>query len=295
MGIVATLRFVMRHPLNRGRKLGAAWRFLEWQLGSRLVPGPVIVGFVGTSRLIVTRGSTGATGNLYTGLGEFEEMGFLGHFLRPGDLFVDIGANIGAYTILAAGWIGADVIAVEPGPEAFERLCENVRLNGVANRVQTRRVAIGEHEGAAMLTQNLDTMNHLIPAGDSESGMSVDVVTLDGLLRDSSPVALKVDVEGFETAVFSRGEAVLAAPQLQAMVVEMNGSGKRFGYDETSLHRTILSHGFRHVRYDPVTRRIDAGDVQGAGDNRIYIRDSAELRSRLTSAPAIPLPFGRAL
>jgi hypothetical protein len=55
-----------------------------------------------------TSGMTGATGNLYVGLHEFEEMAFLLHFLRPGDLFADVGANVGSYTILAA-------VAVERG------------------------------------------------------------------------------------------------------------------------------------------------------------------------------------
>lgn len=46
---------------------------------------------------------TGATGNWYCGLQEYEDMSFVLHALRPGDLFVDVGANIGSYSILAAG------------------------------------------------------------------------------------------------------------------------------------------------------------------------------------------------
>ena len=62
---------------------------------------------------------------------EFEEMAFVMHFLRPGELFVDVGANVGAFTVLAAGVAGAAVRAFEPNPGTFEMLERNVRLNGL--------------------------------------------------------------------------------------------------------------------------------------------------------------------
>jgi hypothetical protein len=86
---------------------------------------------------------TGATGNIYSGLHEFEDMGFLLHFLRPDDLFVDIGANIGSYTILASAAIGAATIAFEPVPDTHEWLRLNVAINNVDNKVERRREALG--------------------------------------------------------------------------------------------------------------------------------------------------------
>ncbi len=73
-------------------------RYLKWQIGSRLLPGAVHVPFVNDTVLVVTPGMTGATLNIYTGLHEFEDCGFLLHLLRCSDLFVDIGANVGVYT-----------------------------------------------------------------------------------------------------------------------------------------------------------------------------------------------------
>lgn len=52
------------------------------------------------ARLMVRNGMTGATGNIYCGLHEFTDMSFVLHLLRPDDLFVDVGANIGSYTVL---------------------------------------------------------------------------------------------------------------------------------------------------------------------------------------------------
>jgi hypothetical protein len=103
MGIVNTLCFLLNHPLSQGQKLPTLERFIRWQLGSRMLPAEVVWPFVNDARLIVRPGMTGATGNVYVGLHEFEDMAFLLHYLRPGDLFVDVGANVGSYTVLAGG------------------------------------------------------------------------------------------------------------------------------------------------------------------------------------------------
>lgn len=96
------LTFVWNHPLNRGARLAAIGRVLRWQIASRLMPGPIALPFVNGTYLFATRGMTGATGNWYCGLHEYEDMSFVMHSLRSGDLFVDVGANIGSYSILAA-------------------------------------------------------------------------------------------------------------------------------------------------------------------------------------------------
>ena len=75
---------------------------------------------------------TGATGNLYCGLHEFEEIGFLLHALHPGALFVDVGANIGSYALLAAGVCEGDVVAMETVGSTFACLLDNIALNGLS-------------------------------------------------------------------------------------------------------------------------------------------------------------------
>lgn len=103
--LISTLRYILRHPLNAGAQWKALTRYLRWQLGSRLLPGAALVPFVNDTVLVVSPGMTGATQHIYTGLHEFEDCGFLLHLLRAGDLIVDIGANVGVYTVLAAGAI----------------------------------------------------------------------------------------------------------------------------------------------------------------------------------------------
>jgi hypothetical protein len=106
LGVLQSLRTVGRnfaaHPLTRDGQLGAWARFAGWHLRSRL-SAEVVAPWIGGQRLVVRPGMTGATGNLYYGLHEFMSMGLVLHFLRGGDLFLDAGANVGTYEVLALG------------------------------------------------------------------------------------------------------------------------------------------------------------------------------------------------
>ena len=225
-GLVNVARFLLRHPLSKGHQVENLLRFVRWQIGSRLVPGPVVVDFVNGARLLVKPGLTGATGNVYVGLHEFEDMAFVLHMLRPGDLFVDIGANIGSYTTLASAAVGAQSIAFEPIAAAYEWLRRNVDLNRMGALVDPRQQAVGAEAGTLRMTVGQDAVNHVVlePNG-GESSCDVPVVTLDGALAGKEPSLIKIDVEGFETAVVSGGPATLARPTLRAVLMELNGSG----------------------------------------------------------------------
>src|SRR5712691_2896772 len=141
--LMAALSFILSHPLNRGRPLSTLGRFAAWQVASRL-RADIEFEWIEGAKLIVSRGMTGATGNIYCGLHEFVEMGFLLHLLRPNDLFLDVGANIGSYTILAAGVCKARAIAFEPDPGAARMLRRNIAINHLNALADVREAALGE-------------------------------------------------------------------------------------------------------------------------------------------------------
>src|SRR5690348_855531 len=124
--IFSTLRFIVGHPLARKAPMAAIWRYFSWQLRSRITRRPIVCKFAGGTHLVVERGMTGATGNVYCGLHEFEDMAFIAHYLRPTDFFVDVGANVGSYTVLAAGVAGASVMSFEPDSLTYHRLVRNL-------------------------------------------------------------------------------------------------------------------------------------------------------------------------
>lgn len=287
--MIRILSGIARHPLNRHRPFAALGRFVAWQLGTRLLGAAVAMPFIGPTRLLIRRGMVGATGNVYYGLQEFEDMAFVVHALRPGDLFVDVGANVGSYTILAAGVSGAQCIALEPVPATFVGLLDNVRLNDLAARVECHNVAAGNAAGTLAFTTDLDTCNHATSDGESSGNtLQVPVTTLDTLLQAVQPTLIKIDVEGFETRVIEGAGQTLRSPSLLAVLMELNGSGARYGFDETRLHEQMLSFGFESAAYDPtrreLTQRQPADKREG---NILYIRRRRDLETRLRTAARV--------
>jgi hypothetical protein len=120
------------------------------------------------------------------------------------------------------------------------------------------------------------------------------VTTLDALTDGHPPSLIKADVEGFETEVFAGAGGTLARPELRALIVELNGSGARYGFEEEPLERRFESFGFRRYEYDPFTRDLRAAETKSTVGNTLYLRDVACVQRRLREAPSVQV-FGVAL
>jgi FkbM family methyltransferase len=221
----------------------------------------------------------GATGNVYCGLHEFEDMAFVLHLLGKGDLLADVGANIGSYSILAASR-GARAVTFEPGPEARARLEDNVRLNGFEEAVEVRAEAVGATEGEAAFTVGRDTVNHLLVAGEKGSSESVKVTTLDTALGNRAPTLIKIDVEGGETDVLTGAVRSLSSEGLLGLIVEI--------WDplECNAGVRLREGGFVPVTYEPFTRTLSSS-AEGLRGNTIFVRDAAMVQKRLRSTPSV--------
>ena len=284
-----TLKFIANHPLNREHKLASILRFAKWQVGSRLVPGAVIYEWINGAKFIVKAGESGLTGNLYTGLYEFVDMAFFLHFLRPEDIFIDIGANAGSYTILGGAVIGATGYSFEPAPAIYKRLVENIQINRIAEKVESINKAVGDHEGEITFTSGLATTNHVALENDNvKNTTKVQMTTLDHEMEDISPTLLKIDVEGYETPVLEGAQETLKKESLQAIIVEINGNDDRYGFDEKKTMQLMLDNGFKSYSYDPFERKlIDLNGRNLTSGNTLFLRDKTSALARLKNAPRI--------
>lgn len=276
------LKSIYTHPFNSNNKFGSIIRFIKWQINCKLNPYPIIYQFTENSKLVMWKGLTGATGNLYCGLLEFDDMGFLLHFLRDKDLFIDIGANVGAYTILASGEVGASTIAIEPIPSTFKNLIENININQIQEKVKALNIGLGSKKDILRFTQSMDTVNHVATENESDT-INIEVQKLDTIILQKKPLLIKIDVEGFETDVLEGSEEALKSEDLKAIIIELNGSGKRYGYDENLIHINLLNHGFKPYKYNPKTRKLLQIEQFG-NHNTIYIKDFEFVMNRIKTS-----------
>lgn len=280
-------RGIISHPLASTRKWYAFSRFLKWQIGQVFLPYPVVYTFVDDSKLVVKKGMTGATGNLYVGLLEFQEMGFILHVLNKEDLFGDIGANVGVYSILASVNAGAKSITVEPIPVTYNHLNANVKINNAEDLILTIQAGVGDEESMLRFTKNNDTTNSvaLNQLEDDGNTVLVPVKKMDDIFNTATPSVLKIDVEGFEWQVLHGGQRILSDNALKAIIIEINGSGEAYGISNDAIHSFLTGYNFAPYSYNPFHRRFIKQDTYG-DDNTIYIRDLDWAESRVAAAPA---------
>jgi FkbM family methyltransferase len=224
--------------------------------------------------------------SVFAGLYEFCEMSFSMHMLREDELFVDVGANIGAYTVLVGSVVGARCVSIEPIPATYSRLIDNVNLNGIRENVEALNIGIGDENRLLNFTTALGSQNHAVMRrADQVEAVEVPIKKLDDVVGEREPLLLKIDVEGFETAVIAGAKKVLSRESLLAIIIEMTGNGERYGYHEQALHSSLVGYGFRPFVYSPCKRElILLNGVNQRSENTLYIRDVPQVLERVQSA-----------
>ena len=286
MSFTITKRFLKNHPLTKNNLLAGYYRFFKWQILCRLHKQPFEYPFIEGTKLLVKKGMTGATGNIYAGLHEFEDMAFLLHLLRSEDMFADVGSNIGSYTILASGVVGAKSVAFEPVPSTYHFLKSNIEINNLQNISVPYNVGVGNEKGKLKFTNNFDTINHVV-VGNEESvnTIEVDIITLNDVFLDTQiPALMKIDVEGFEKSVLQGANNILKNATLKSLIVELNGCCHKYGVTEDEIHQILLDYGFKTFHYKPFERELERTNNYNNGGNTIYIRDEEWVKQRIKSS-----------
>lgn len=272
--IAKTISFIVKHPLNYDSPKSAVLRFVIWQVRCRLSK-EIVFNWIEDAKLIVRKGMTGATGNIYCGLHEYADMSFLLHLLRPDDLFIDLGANIGSYTILASKVCQSKTIAVEADPETTVSLVKNIHINDLERLVEVQKVAVGASHGETHFSKGRDTTNQVLTASDVKlPSQIVQLRRLDDIVGDRSPTLIKMDLEGYETEALKGASKTLANPSLVAIEIEtVNQEAK-----------TILKQfGFKIRFYDPLQRKLTE-ETNNSSSNHLYIRDEHFISERLKTS-----------
>jgi FkbM family methyltransferase len=219
----------------------------------------------------------GATGNIYVGLLEFADMMLPLHFLREGDLFLDIGANVGAYTVLASGISKARTWAFEPDPLTLERLKRNITVNGLEALVRVFEFALGAEQGEVAFTIGRDAGNRIAAAKETNARMT-RLEQLDAIVKDSNPIMIKMDIEGGEEGVLQGAKTLLANPCLKVVELET----------VTLEAARILSENlFKRAFYDPFSRSLSRESSGLPSSNSLFIRDWSFVAARLATAKKV--------
>lgn len=199
---------------------------------------------------------------------EYNERLLTLRLLRPGDVYMDVGANIGLYTLLAADRVGVagKVFAFEPVSHIYERLLENVRLNGLRN-VTSERLAVSDSGGELTITTagtGFDAWSSLGQPymGGELSREQVQTVSLDDFAAEQALLGkvtmMKLDVEGWESRVLQGAGAILSRDDAPTLFVEFTeAAAANAGSSCKELHGVLTSYGYEMFLPTPGARSLE--------------------------------------
>lgn len=227
---------------------------------------------------------------------EWRERQFLNSYLRRGDIFVDVGANIGLFTVIASRRVGTggEVFAFEPCAKTYQRLLRNIELNNM-NNVKCFQMALSDRSGQIQMNSSsdgYDAWNSMAPpyAGSAFTTEMVGTVTWDNFVREQnlkgSVTMIKIDVEGWESHVLSGGIETLSRQDAPVLQVEFTDEASQAaGTSCQALYRQLAGLGYQMFVYDEKSNQIIPDPIRESYPyvNLLAVKHPEDIHSRLNN------------
>jgi len=169
--------------------------------------------------------------------------------VQSGDVWLDAGANIGAFSVLASK-VASRVVAVEPEPSNFDILEKNLKLNGCTNVTTIQAALVPDDTESVTLYQNItgNTGSHSLFVKRGRPSLEVAAVNAAALVEAHGVDCVKADIEGAEREIVP----TLPLDSLKALVMEYHFNACR-DKDHSGYHNLValLSKSFPNMRYNP--------------------------------------------
>ncbi|MFC1498906.1 FkbM family methyltransferase [Verrucomicrobiota bacterium] len=206
---------------------------------------------------------------------EVNEIRLLRGLLKPGDVFLDVGANIGFYSLIASLCTGPEgsVYSFEPDKDIFRKLCGHIELNS-SNNVRAYNIALADYDGEGFLCEKLEENSgwtHLVDCAGDDS-RKVSAVKLDTFLRDN-PVdkitLIKIDVEGYELEVLKGAQDILEK-YMPEIIIELNSNALRRNKTEPiEVIKCLKSYGYE-IKEISKNKLVSLGEVKNGEVKNLF-------------------------
>ena len=259
------LRAVWQHPGNRSHRLRAVLGAVHWFVWHRITTRPLIVRVFGGLKFACYRDSyMGKHVRYFSDYADYDALHFLHDYLRADDSVIDVGANAGLYTLLAASLVGTAgrVLAVEPQPRSLEILRHNLALNKLP-QVTVLPVAASDADGWVSMTEHdvfagiaFNTEPQTQPSTQPSAQPQVPACRLDQHLGTALHALCKIDIEGYEWPALQGMEQAIQRGQLPVILFEMNGCLERYGMSPRDFYAWLRERSYTLANYHHDARNM---------------------------------------
>ena len=295
------------HPLNKNSKIlfffYFLFKFIKLHFQRRSTKEDLIVPWINSSKFILFRTDLPLLWNVYWGVAEYPDMIFLAHCLKKDNLFIDCGANVGTYSIIASKVVGANTIAFEPSPKTVIKLKQNIKINNIEEKIDIRAKILSDKKGTLYFSNFGGDKSVLNKVEQNQSSSEQNIMlpsnTLDDEVDINNDFILKIDVEGYEAKLIRGAKKILENEKLVALIIETNQMIEDYeGESREDLHNLITSYGLKPIDYDPFKRSISiktkyifdaTSNKKNVSPNTIYIKNIDKIKNLVKNADKIKI------
>lgn len=249
---------------NYIRNISSSKRISEWRSMKEKTDSVVVE--LGNKMSLKLYTDSVLSETIYVGRFENEEIDFVKRYLIAGDVFLDIGANVGLFTVVGASKVGPNgsVYSFEPVKKTFGRLSENIKLNNLDN-TKAYNVGLSNEDGELEMTTSADGFDAWNSFGKPSAGTSfilekVPTFKLDSWIADQNigHISLaKIDVEGWEYNVMLGAESLFSSDAAPDLLIEFTEENcKNAGFSCAALYDILINYGYQMFLYDEIKKTL---------------------------------------
>ncbi len=250
--ILNSLTTLLRHPIVKKNTLVFFLKLLFWQINKRIFHLTFKYNFFSDLSFFLEPSSSYGALTFYTKLPDYYEMSYLLNNLNDSDYFIDIGANIGIFTLLASSKVKkGKLFAFEPNKNVKDKLEKNIKLNNIKNCNVIGKIVSDENKKMFFELNSTSELSR-ISLKKTDRSSNIDSVTLDEFIVENRLTRvnfLKIDVEGAECLVLKGANKSLKRKLIRNIIFEVNPSSKDFNCDAQSTLALLHSSKYKIFKF----------------------------------------------
>ena len=190
------------------------------------------------------------------------EINHLKQIIKEGDIIIDLGANIGYYTLIFAKLVGdlGHVYAFEPDPSNFELLSKNVKENKHSNVTVIQKAVSNKNSKIKLYVSKRNIASHRIFDSDEKrNSIEVDVITLDEYFKNfEKPIKfIKIDVEGAEFQVLNGMKMILKNDNLKLLIEFIPEHLEKHGTNPSDVLKILENNNIKLYQINEKTKELE--------------------------------------
>ena len=283
--MIQSIRSLFNAPYNKKHPFFALNRFVYWKLIRLLKLKNIKYRIWGDKTLLMDYDSLQNMWIMYNYILDWEEFNLISKYVREDDQIMDVGANIGAYSVWMSKFIlsPGKIHAFEPDQDNFTKLLANISNNRIEKLIAVNKTALSDIDGILSFTTGLDRLNHIVKDEETNT-VKISAQRLDTYMREQSIsriAYLKIDVEGFEYAVLKGAHEALSEGRIGILQLEINKTLSNSGISIKDLLDLIAQYKYTLCSFDVDANRLLPVSFTEERENYFAVYDLEKANARL--------------